>query len=62
MKPSAATTRKTTSRMRSADLSNPAVGDGSAVQEKDIAMITQNTRRNTPIRSMRLSSAFVQRL
>jgi DNA-binding winged helix-turn-helix (wHTH) protein len=56
MKPSAATTRKTTSRMRSADLSNPAVGDGSAVQEKDIAMITQNTRRNTPDQ---IDAAFV---
>jgi DNA-binding winged helix-turn-helix (wHTH) protein len=57
MKPSAAPTWKKKSPMRSAErLSNPAVGDGSAVEEKDIAMRTQNTGRNT---LHRIDSAFV---
>jgi DNA-binding winged helix-turn-helix (wHTH) protein len=43
--------------MRSAErISNPAVGDGSAVEEKDIAMKTLNTARNTP---HHIESAFV---
>jgi DNA-binding winged helix-turn-helix (wHTH) protein len=49
--------RKKESPMRSAErISNPAVGDGSAVEEKDIAMKTQNTRRTTP---HRIEPAFV---
>jgi DNA-binding winged helix-turn-helix (wHTH) protein len=57
MKPSDAPTRKKRSPMRSAErLSNPAVEDGSAVEEKDIAMRTQKTGRNSP---HRIASAFV---
>jgi DNA-binding winged helix-turn-helix (wHTH) protein len=57
MKPSAAPTRKKKSPMRSAErISNPTVGDGSAVEEKDIAMKTLNTGRDTPDR---IESAFV---
>jgi hypothetical protein len=57
MKPSAAPTRKKRSPMRSAErLSNPAVEDGSAVEEKDIAVRTQKIGRNTP---HRIESAFV---
>jgi hypothetical protein len=49
MKPSAAPTRKKRSPMRSAErLSNPAVEDGPAAEEKDIAMRTQKADRNTP--------------